>query len=145
MRYAHVPVKQAVISFSARSLMYPAEEISSYSRDEFLDDLLKEHETEVLAAVCKEARIAFGSTSLKDGWRSSSTPRVSSSPASSILNNLALSRFSVEERNRIGVHTCPGSDCDSTHRGDVDYAELAPALMQLRARDRARERNHRGR
>jgi 5-methyltetrahydropteroyltriglutamate--homocysteine methyltransferase len=47
MRYAHVPVKQAVISFSARSLMYPAEEISSYSRDEFLDDLLKEHETEV--------------------------------------------------------------------------------------------------
>ena len=45
----------------------------------------------------------------------------------------ALSRFSAEERRRIGVHTCPGSDCDSTHSGDVDYAELLPSLFELRA------------
>src|SRR5207253_4910265 len=49
------------------------------------------------------------------------------------LNNLALARFSVEERTRIGVHTCPGSDCDSTHSGDVDYAELLPSLFELQA------------
>ena len=49
------------------------------------------------------------------------------------LNNLALSRFSAEERQRIGVHTCPGSDHDSTHSGDVDYAELLPSLFQLKA------------
>src|SRR4249920_4222631 len=47
MRYAHVPVKQAVISPSALSLMYPAEGIPGYSREEFLDDLLNEHETEI--------------------------------------------------------------------------------------------------
>src|SRR5205807_7446943 len=49
------------------------------------------------------------------------------------LNNLALSRFSAKDRQRIGVHTCPGSDRDSTHSGDVDYAELLPSLFQLKA------------
>ncbi len=49
------------------------------------------------------------------------------------LNNLALSRFSPEERKRIGVHTCPGGDCDSTHSADVDYAELLPSLFELKA------------
>ena len=47
------------------------------------------------------------------------------------LNNLALARFSAEERKRIGVHTCPGGDLDSTHSADVDYAELLPSLLQL--------------
>src|SRR5256714_8651663 len=45
LRYAHFPVKQAVISPSALSLMYPAERIGDYSRDQFIDDLLREHET----------------------------------------------------------------------------------------------------
>jgi len=49
------------------------------------------------------------------------------------LNNLVLSRFSVEDRKRIGVHTCPGSDRDSTHSGDVDYSELLPSLFELKA------------
>jgi 5-methyltetrahydropteroyltriglutamate--homocysteine methyltransferase len=49
------------------------------------------------------------------------------------LNNLALSRFSEEERKGIGVHTCPGSDRDSTHSAEVDYAELLPSLFELQA------------
>ena len=49
------------------------------------------------------------------------------------LNNLALARFSAEERARIGVHTCPGGDRDSTHSADVDYAELLPSLFELKA------------
>src|SRR5580692_4454335 len=44
LKYAHRPVKQAVISPSALSLMYPAEDIPGYSRQEFIDDLLREHE-----------------------------------------------------------------------------------------------------
>src|SRR5215218_2810198 len=47
LRYAHRPVKQAVISPSALSLMYPPEEIPGYSRQQFIGDLLHEHETEV--------------------------------------------------------------------------------------------------
>ena len=47
LKYAHRPVKQAVISPSALSLTYPADEIPGYPREQFLDDLLREHETEV--------------------------------------------------------------------------------------------------
>jgi methionine synthase II (cobalamin-independent) len=44
-----------------------------------------------------------------------------------------LERFSDTERARIGVHTCPGGDQDSTHSLDVDYGGLLPRLFQLRA------------
>ena len=49
------------------------------------------------------------------------------------LNNAVLDRFSNEEKHRIGVHTCPGGDRDSTHSADVDYADLLPLLFELRA------------
>ena len=54
-RYAHVPVKQAVISPSALSLLYPAEGIAGYPREQFIDDLLREHETEVRRCLDKGA------------------------------------------------------------------------------------------
>jgi 5-methyltetrahydropteroyltriglutamate--homocysteine methyltransferase len=47
------------------------------------------------------------------------------------LNNRVLDHFSPQERRRIGVHTCPGGDRDSTHSADVDYAGLLPTLFQL--------------
>ena len=31
------------------------------------------------------------------------------------------------------MHTCPGSDQDSAHSLDVDYAELLPSLFGLKA------------
>jgi 5-methyltetrahydropteroyltriglutamate--homocysteine methyltransferase len=48
------------------------------------------------------------------------------------LNNRVLDRFSPEQRQRIGVHTCPGGDRDATHSAGVDYAGLLPSLFQLR-------------
>src|SRR5271170_5432825 len=36
LRFAHVPIKQAVISPSALSLLYPVDGIPGYSREEFL-------------------------------------------------------------------------------------------------------------
>src|SRR5438445_5235958 len=132
LRYAHVPVKQAVISPSALSLMYPPDEIPGYSREQFIDDLLREHETEVRNCLKKGAhkvQIDFTEGRLA----------VKIDPSGELLhsfidlNNLALSRFTGEERRRIGVHTCPGSDRDSTHSGDADYAELLPSLFELKA------------
>ncbi len=131
LRYAHVPVKQAVISPSALSLMYPADEIPGYSREQFIDDLLREHETEVRACLRKGAhkvQIDFTEGRLA----------VKIDPSGDLLhsfidlNNLALSRFSAADRKRIGVHTCPGGDRDSTHSADVDYAELLPSLFELK-------------
>jgi len=49
------------------------------------------------------------------------------------LNNQVLSRFTPEERRRIGIHTCPGGDQDATHSADVDYAQLMPDLFKLNA------------
>jgi 5-methyltetrahydropteroyltriglutamate--homocysteine methyltransferase len=47
LRHSTVAVKQAVISPSALSLMYPSDGIANYSREEFLEDLVNEHVTEV--------------------------------------------------------------------------------------------------
>ena len=49
------------------------------------------------------------------------------------LNNRVLSHFAPAERRRIGVHTCPGGDRDSTHSADVPYEELIPELLALDA------------
>ena len=67
MRYAHVPVNQAVILSSALSLMYPAERIRDYSPEQFIDDLLSEHENRDTACLEKGA-LTFRSTSPRDGW-----------------------------------------------------------------------------
>src|SRR6202051_4965213 len=132
MRYAHVPVKQAVISPSALSLMYPAEPIRDYSREQFIDDLLSEHETEIRSCLKKGAhKVQVDFTEGRLAVKIDPSGHLLNSFID--LNNLALSRFSPEERRRIGVHTCPGSDFDSTHSADVDYAELLPSLFELRA------------
>ena len=131
-RYAHRPLKQAVISPSALSLLYPAEKIPGYSRDQFIEDLLNEHETEVRECLhhgAHKVQIDF-----TEGRLAIKIDRSGKLLHDFIdLNNLALSRFSAEDRQRIGVHTCPGGDCDSTHSADVDYAELLPSLFQLKA------------
>jgi 5-methyltetrahydropteroyltriglutamate--homocysteine methyltransferase len=130
LRYAHVPLKQAVISPSALSLMYPAEGLPDYSRDRFIEDLLNEHVTEVRGCLEKGAckvQIDFTEGRLA----------VKIDPSGELLarfidlNNLALARLSSAERQRLGVHTCPGGDRDSTHSADVDYADLLPSLFQL--------------
>jgi methionine synthase II (cobalamin-independent) len=44
-----------------------------------------------------------------------------------------LDRFSPDERKNIGIHTCPGGDCDSVHSSDVDYHALLPSMFQMNA------------
>ena len=131
LRYAHKPVKQAVISPSALSLMYPDDELPGYPRERFIEDLLREHETEVRRCLAKGAykvQIDFTEGRLA----------VKIDPSGDLLhsfidlNNLALARFSNADRQRLGVHTCPGGDLDSTHSADVNYADLLPSLFQLK-------------
>jgi 5-methyltetrahydropteroyltriglutamate--homocysteine methyltransferase len=125
-----MPVKQAVISPSALSLMYPAEGIPGYSREQFIHDLLAEHETEIRDCLRKGAvKVQIDFTEGRLALKIDPSGELLHSLVD--LNNLALSRFSREERVRLGVHTCPGGDCDSTHSADVDYAELLPSLFQL--------------
>ena len=131
-RYAHRPIKQAVISPSALSLMYPADGIPGYTRDEFVADLIGEHEKEIRQCLAKgAAKVQVDFTEGRFTMKVDPTGELLNSFID--LNNLALSRFSAAERALIGIHTCPGGDRDSTHSADVDYAELLPSLFELQA------------
>jgi 5-methyltetrahydropteroyltriglutamate--homocysteine methyltransferase len=130
LEYAHRPLKQAVISPSALSLMYPAEDIPSYSRDQFVEDLLSEHEKEIRLCLKKgAAKVQIDFTEARLAMKIDPSGELLGTFID--LNNLALSRFSDADRRRIGVHTCPGGDRDSTHSAEVDYAEFLPVLFQL--------------
>jgi 5-methyltetrahydropteroyltriglutamate--homocysteine methyltransferase len=132
MRYAHRPLKQAVISPSALSLLYPADGIADYPRAQFIADLLREHETDIRRCLKKGAyKVQVDFTEGRLAVKIDPSGHLLNSFID--LNNLALSRFSPEQRRRIGVHTCPGNDFDSTHSADVDYAELLPSLFELKA------------
>jgi len=128
--FTRLPIKQAVISPSALSLLYPAEGIPDYPREQFIEELLSEHEGEVRR--CLE----LGASSVQIDFTEGRLA-VKLDPTGELLtrfidlNNLGAARFSDAERKRIGVHTCPGGDRDSTHSADVDYAELLPSLLQL--------------
>jgi methionine synthase II (cobalamin-independent) len=126
------PVKQAVISASALSLLYPADGIDGYSREDFLADLVDEAEADIRGSLdagaysvqidFTEGRLALKLDPSGDLLRSFIE-----------LNNVVLDRFGPDERSRIGVHSCPGGDHDSTHSADVDYAGFLPLLFDLHA------------
>lgn len=131
-QYAHVPVKQAVIAASALSLLYPQDGIDGYSREEFVDDLVSEAQTDIRGALDAGAyNVQIDFTEGRLAVKLDPSKQVLASFID--LNNRVLSAFSEYERRRIGVHTCPGGDQDSTHSLDVDYAELLPQLFQLAA------------
>ncbi|WP_069160007.1 cobalamin-independent methionine synthase II family protein [Nocardia altamirensis] len=129
---ATVPVKQAVIAPSALSLLYPPGGIDGYSQESFLADLADEAEADIRG--CLDAGAPVVQLDFTEGRLS-----LKLDPSGGVLdqfialNNTVLERFSPEERARIGVHTCPGGDQDSTHSLDVDYAGLLPKLLQLKA------------
>ena len=127
-----LPLKQAVISASALSLLYPKEQIPNYSKELFLRDLIDEAEKDIRA--CLEAGAANVQIDFTEGRLA-----LKLDPSGKLLkqfvhlNNQVFERFSAEERLRLGVHSCPGGDRDATHSADVDYAGLLPTLFRLNA------------
>ena len=130
--YAHVPVKQPVIAASALSLVYPPDGIEGYPREAFLADLVREAADDIRGALNKGAHSV--QIDFTEGRLAVKLDPSGQLLASFIdLNNQVLAQFSAQERQRIGVHTCPGGDQDSTHSADVDYAALLPGLFSLNA------------
>lgn len=131
-RHASVPVKQAVIAPSALSLLYPPSGIDGYPRERFLKDLADKAEADIRS--CLEAGAHVVQLDFTEGRLS-----LKLDPSGGVLddfialNNSVLERFSPAEQSRIGVHTCPGGDQDSTHSLDIDYAGLLPKLLRLKA------------
>jgi 5-methyltetrahydropteroyltriglutamate--homocysteine methyltransferase len=131
-RFTCLPIKQAVISASALSLLYPSEPIAGYPREEFLADLVDEAEADIRGALeAGAASVQIDFTEARLSLKLDPTGGLLRSFVA--LNNRVLDRFSSEDRQRIGVHVCPGGDHDSTHSADIDYAGLLPELFGLNA------------
>ncbi len=138
MKMAKKPIKQAVIAPSMLSLLYPLDgKLDGYSREQFLSDLCDECEKDIrqcFAAGAKRVSIDFteGRLACKNDPNNPWTGR-HMLEAFIELNNRVIDRFTPEERKNIGIHTCPGGDCDSTHSAEVDYAELLPSMFKMNA------------
>jgi methionine synthase II (cobalamin-independent) len=132
------PVKQAVIAPSMLMLLYPLEgELEGYSRDQFLADLCDEVEKDIrqcFAAGAVRVSIDFTEGRLANK-NDSRNPWTNKDMLQEFidLNNRVIDRFSAEERVNIGIHTCPGGDCDSVHSKEVPYEKLLSKMFQLNA------------
>jgi methionine synthase II (cobalamin-independent) len=138
IQYAHVPMKQAVIAPSMIALLYPLkEEVPGYSREEFEEDIVNECVKDIREAFAAgAARVSVDFTEGRLATRED--PRNPWTGAGLLphfieLNNRVMAHFSPEERQKIGIHTCPGGDRDSVHSADVPYNNLLPSMFKINA------------
>ena len=138
MKMATKPIKQAVIAPSMLALLYPLDgEVKGYSREAFHADLVDECEKDIRQAFkagAKRVSVDFteGRLACRNDPKNPWTGR-KMLDGFIALNNRVFDRFSAQERKNIGIHTCPGGDCDSTHSADVDYHDLLPSMFQMNA------------
>lgn len=127
--FTDAQLKQAVISASAISLMYPGDGIPDYPREAFIDDLVSEAASEIKECLARGAIVQIDFTEARLSLKLD--PSGSLLGAFVDLNNRVLAELTDDERRRVGVHTCPGGDQDSTHSADVPYEELLPTLFRM--------------
>ena len=137
-KMAKKPLKQAVIAPSMLALLYPLDgKVEGYPRETFLEDLCNECEKDIRQAFAAgAARVSIDFTEGRLACRNDpNNPWTGRGMLGQFieLNNRVIDRFSAAERKNIGIHTCPGGDCDSTHSADVDYAELLPSMFKMNA------------
>lgn len=138
IKVATMPLKQAVIAPSMLALLYPLDgEVPDYTREQFHADLVDECEKDIrLAFAAGAERVSIDFTEGRLACKNDpNNPWTGRGMLESFieLNNRVLNRFTAEERVNIGIHTCPGGDCDSTHSADVDYAELLSSMFKMNA------------
>ena len=138
VKIATKPVKQAVIAPSMMMLLYPLEgEVEGYSRDAFLADCVDECEKDIRK--CFEAGAVRVSVDFTEGRlankNDSRNPWTNKDMLQEFidLNNRVMDRFSADERVNIGIHTCPGGDCDSVHSLEVPYELLLSKMFDINA------------
>ncbi|KAI8279862.1 hypothetical protein K4K60_005260 [Colletotrichum sp. SAR11_57] len=112
-------------------------DIEGYNREQFTHDLVKECEKDIrgcFAAGAKRVSIDFteGRLAAKKDPRNPWTNEDLLQTFVDLINQV-LEKFTAEERANIGLHTCPGGDCDSVHSADVPYHSLLPSLFKINA------------
>jgi len=130
LKHTDLQVKQAIISPSMLSLVYPKKGIKNYSKIEFIQHLIQEHVKEIRG--CLE----LGASKVQIDFTEARFS-LKLDPSGELLKdfvdliNMSLDEFSKEERKKIGIHTCPGADLDMKHSADIDYKYLLPSLMEI--------------
>jgi hypothetical protein len=86
------------------SLLYPLDgEVAGYSRDQFLADLVDEAEKDIRKCFAVgAARVSIDCTAGRLACRNDPW-----------TGRHMLEAFVALKRKNIGIHTCPGGDCDS--------------------------------
>jgi methionine synthase II (cobalamin-independent) len=125
----NAPLKQAVISASALSLLYPGDGISGYPREAFIEDLVRQAADEIRGCLDRGADVQIDFTEARLSLKLD--PSGGLLNAFVDLNNQVLAELTDDQRRRVGVHTCPGGDRDSTHSADVPYEDLLPSLFRM--------------
>ncbi|CAE6354548.1 unnamed protein product [Rhizoctonia solani] len=136
LHFAQNLVKQAVVSPSMLSLLYPLKsEIPGYTREQFLADLCDQCEMDIrkcfqAGAVRVSMDFTEGRLALRNDARN---PWTNERLLDFFLdlNNRVINRFTAVERVHIGVHTCPGGG--STHSLDIAYESLLKEMFKLNA------------
>jgi 5-methyltetrahydropteroyltriglutamate--homocysteine methyltransferase len=123
-------IKQAVISASAVSLIYPPDGIAGYPREAFVEDLVAEAASEIRGCLERGAIVQIDFTEARLSLKLDPSKGLLDSFVD--LNNRVLGELTDQERARVGVHTCPGGDKDSTHSADIPYEDLLPGLFRLK-------------
>ncbi|WP_232225474.1 uroporphyrinogen decarboxylase/cobalamine-independent methonine synthase family protein [Leucobacter salsicius] len=143
-RLTSLPIKQAVVSPSMLSLMWPEGEgtltgggLAEYSRTDFLDDVVAGCAEDIrrsFAAGAARVTIDFteGRLALRRDLRAPWAGPAALTGFIDLMNRV-LALLPEGLRSAVGVHTCPGNDQDSAHSADIDYAELIPELFQIEA------------
>jgi 5-methyltetrahydropteroyltriglutamate--homocysteine methyltransferase len=141
--------RQAVITPSALSMVYPKIPIEGYTREQFLVDLMSEAETDIRECFASGAHsVQLDFTEARFSLKLDPTGQLLRDFVR--INNKVLDRFEPNLRNRIGVHACPGriflifnikhneiyylsigGDKDCYHSFEVDYLLVLPALFEL--------------
>ena len=127
--HTQATLKQAVISASALSLLYPADGLADYPREAFIEDLVSQAAAEIRGCLERGADVQIDFTEARLSLKLD--PSGGLLNAFVDLNNQVLGELTEEQRERVGVHTCPGGDRDSTHSADVPYEALLPSLFRL--------------
>ncbi len=99
--------RQAVITPSALSMVYPKATIRGYSHEQFMNDLLNESERDIRLCLESEAHcVQLDFTEARFSLKIDPSGQLLKTFVQ--INNRVLDRFGFREQHRLGVHVCPG-------------------------------------
>ncbi|KAH7063428.1 hypothetical protein B0J12DRAFT_169150 [Macrophomina phaseolina] len=130
LRFATKPMKVAVIAPSMIYLFYVGD-VPGYSKEQFQKDIVDECVKDIRGCFKAGAvRVSIDFTEGRLACQEGSPPNLID-VFMQLLDDV-LVQFTPKERVNIGLHTCPGGDCDTRHSDFQSYYSLLPKLLKVK-------------